>query len=80
MNTQAIGAVIRQRREELGIDQQRLADLAGLSRHGIVNLESGTGNPRFSTLETVAACLGLELRLEVRPPGAPASVVDGDES
>ncbi|MEO0315587.1 MAG: hypothetical protein RI928_2043 [Pseudomonadota bacterium] len=42
MNLQEIGKLVRARREALGLSQQRLARLAGLSRTTINLLESGS--------------------------------------
>jgi len=36
-----LGAIIRERREALGLTQSRLAHLSGLSRQTLVGLEAG---------------------------------------
>ena len=41
MNMQELGGLVRKRREALGLSQQRLAQLAGLSRTTINLLEMG---------------------------------------
>ena len=46
------GAEIRQRREELGLTQQRLAELAGLAIRTVVRAERGT-NKRGGTVRTL---------------------------
>lgn len=69
MNSEELGQRIRSRRLTLGLTQQSLAEIAGLSVHGLSNLESGKGNPTLAVLTHLADALGLDLRLEVRRPG-----------
>ena len=68
-----IGTSIRTRRRTLKLDQQTLAEIAGVSVHSLSDLESGKGNPTLAVLNQLATALGLELRLEVRSmtPTAP---------
>ena len=58
-----IGQTIRNRRMQLGINQQTLADLAEVGINTVVAIERGTGNPSVSTLQKIIAVLGLELKL-----------------
>lgn len=58
-----IGTVILKRRQELGLRQQELADLAEVGINTLVAIERGVGNPSLKTLERIADVLGLELRL-----------------
>lgn len=58
-----IGTVILKRRQELGLRQQELADLAEVGINTLVAIERGAGNPSLKTLERIADVLGLELRL-----------------
>jgi len=51
---------IRDRREALGMSQDRLAAAAGLSRTGVSNLECGLYKPHVDTLLRLEAALGLE--------------------
>lgn len=37
----ALGAVIRDRRRELGLEQRALAELVGVSRHWVIDVEKG---------------------------------------
>ncbi|MFN7685407.1 MAG: helix-turn-helix domain-containing protein, partial [Oligoflexia bacterium] len=57
-------------RRLLGWSQQRLAEQSGLSLPAIQILESGRGNPAWSTVVAVAGALGLEVGISVRPPEA----------
>jgi len=60
-----IGLLVRQRREELGLSQARLARLAGLSRATINQLETGAiVDLGVSKLAQLLDLLGLSLRAE----------------
>lgn len=58
-----IGKRVCERRHELGINQQTLADLSGVGINTIVAIERGNGNPSMDTLEKVLKSLGLEISL-----------------
>ena len=63
---QQVGAQIRARRRLLRLDQASLAELAGVSRHTLSNVESGKGNPTLAVLCEICDAVGMEVRLEVR--------------
>jgi transcriptional regulator with XRE-family HTH domain len=69
MKQYELGQRIRSRRLTLGLTQQALAEIAGLSVHGLSNIESGKGNPTLAVLNHLADALGLDLCLNVRRPG-----------
>lgn len=52
---------IKNRRRFLKINQQELADLAGVSINTVVAVERGTGNPQLDTLLSICNVLGLIL-------------------
>ena len=52
---------IRKRRTLLGVTQEELADITGVSVRRIVDIEQGKANPSFATLR-----LGLEITATVR--------------
>lgn len=54
---------LAQVRRAQGLTQAELADKAGLSRMAVQKAESGTTDPRLSTLEVMARALGMELML-----------------
>lgn len=60
-----IGKIIKERRQELGINQHTLAELSGVGINTIVSTERGTGNPSLDTLEKILGTLGLELRVGI---------------
>lgn len=59
---------LKDRREQLGVTQEQLAELAAVALRTVKELDSGKGNPTVSTLIKLADVLGMELKLEVRKP------------
>lgn len=59
---------LKNRREELGVTQNHLAELAGVGLRTLKEIESGKGNPTFETLNKLAEVLGMEMKLEVKKP------------
>lgn len=57
----ALGEVIRAERGRRGLSQEALADLSGLSRTHVGEMERGEVGVSFSTLEAVAKGLGMPL-------------------
>ena len=53
----AIGRVLRHKREELGISQEKLAELAGVDRSYVSILERGLKSPTVETLERICTAL-----------------------
>ncbi|MBW2257050.1 MAG: helix-turn-helix transcriptional regulator [Deltaproteobacteria bacterium] len=62
------GNAIRERRRLLCIDQAALAELSGVSRHTVSNVEGGEGNPTLTVLAALCDALGLEVVLRPRVP------------
>ncbi|MBO5595667.1 MAG: helix-turn-helix transcriptional regulator [Bacteroidales bacterium] len=58
-----IGITIKERRKELGINQQELAELAAVGINSLVAIERGKGNPSMKTLLRILDVLGLEIKL-----------------
>ena len=68
MNVAALGARIATRREALRLDQDEVAEKAGLSRAYISRLERGiVPNPKVCDLAAVARALGMTLAELVTP-------------
>ena len=61
MNMNNFREEIKNRRRFLKINQQELADLAGVSINTVVAVERGTGNPQLNTLLSICNVLGLKL-------------------
>ncbi|AJI77927.1 helix-turn-helix domain-containing protein [Corynebacterium singulare] len=57
----ALGDVFAERRRELGILQQDLADKAGISRSTLHTIEHGGSGVRWEKVAAVAEALGLDM-------------------
>ena len=66
MNQKEIGRIIKERRKHLGVNQQTMADLAGIGINTLVAIERGDGNPQLSTLLTILETLGLEMDIHLK--------------
>ena len=66
MDTKEIGILIKERRKHLGVNQQTLADLAGVGLNTLVAIERGEGNPQLNTLLTILDTLGLQLDIKLK--------------
>jgi transcriptional regulator with XRE-family HTH domain len=53
-----VGNGLRAKREELGLSQEKLAELAGVDRTYVSILERGLKSPTLETLERICAALG----------------------
>lgn len=56
-----LGALVRHQRQSLGFSQQRLADLAGVGRRFVSELESGKPSLEFDRVLTCCTALGIDL-------------------
>ncbi len=56
-----VGKAIRDRRKQLGVNQQTLSELAGVGINTLLAVERGEGNPQLSTLIAILDTLGLQL-------------------
>ena len=66
MDTKEIGTIIKERRKLLGVNQQTLADLAGVGLNTLVAIERGDGNPQLSTLLNILDTLGLQMDIKLK--------------
>lgn len=66
MTQKEIGETVRERRKKLGINQQTLADLAGVAVNTVVAIERGEGNPQLATLLTILDTLGLQADINLK--------------
>ena len=66
MTQQEIGKAIKDRRKKLGVNQQTLADLAGVAVNTVVAIERGEGNSQLATLLTILDTLGLQLDINIK--------------
>jgi y4mF family transcriptional regulator len=68
--TALLAAEVRARRTALGLTQQDLADMAGVSERFIRFVERGKPSIQLDSLTAVLDTLGLELRLGTKPSQA----------
>jgi len=66
MHFENIIRTIKERRENLKVNQENLAKLSGVGLRTLKQFESGKGNPTLQTLQKIADVLGLELCLKVK--------------
>ena len=66
MTQQEIGNVIMERRKRLGVNQQTMADLAGVAVNTVVAIERGEGNPQLATLLTILDTVGLQMDINIK--------------
>jgi transcriptional regulator with XRE-family HTH domain len=74
----AIGGRVRQERQARGWSLDRLAEVAGVSRRLLVNVEQGAANPSVGTLLRISDALGVGLPVLVAPPSTTAMTVTRD--
>lgn len=70
----ALGARIRQARQERRWTLDQLADTAGVSRRVLVTMEQGGSNPSLGTLLRISDALGVGLPALVEPPQQPDAI------
>lgn len=58
-----LGAMLRERRNALGVTQLELAEMCKVAPNTIIQIERGTGNARLTTLLRITDILGLHLDL-----------------
>ena len=63
-----LAATLAARRKTLGISQNDLSEMSGVSLATIKNIERGVGNPSFETVERILSVLGMEILFKVRNP------------
>ena len=66
MKLAEIGQLVAKRRVDLALKQEDLSELAGVTIKTIYQLESGKGNPSFSTLEKILRVLGLDIVVTIK--------------
>jgi transcriptional regulator with XRE-family HTH domain len=62
-------------REEQGLSQFKLANMADCTQAGLANFESGKGNMHLFRIDAVLAALGYEI--EIQPGRTP---IDGEQN
>ncbi len=57
---------IKERRAQLKISQNDLAEMAGVSLATVKDIERGMGNPSIQTVEKILSVLGMEVVYRLR--------------
>ena len=66
MHLQGLIDTIKERRENLRVNQENLAKLSGVGLRTLKQFESGKGNPTLQTIQKISDVLGLEIYLRVK--------------
>jgi transcriptional regulator with XRE-family HTH domain len=68
MHFESIIKQLKDRREELQVTQETLADISGVGLRTLKQFESGKGNPTLETLTKLTDALGMEVHLQIKTP------------
>ncbi len=66
MKIEELGKLIKHRRKVLGLTIRDLADLTGMSKTTISQIERGVRNPTFEVLQNIFEYLNLEIKVKVK--------------
>jgi len=61
-----LGQIVKNHRKKTGLTQKLLADLAGLGKTAIFDIEKGKDTVQFSSLLKVLKTLNIKLKIESR--------------
>ena len=61
-----IGKIVQERRKELSLKQQDLAEMADVTIKTIYAIENNKGNPTIEVLNRVLNVLGLEIKVQIK--------------
>jgi len=75
-SSRQVGRLIQRFRQEKGLNQTQLAQLAGQRQEMISKIETGQGGVKLTTLFDVLAALGLEMTLEPRSQSSSTDIED----
>jgi len=57
---------IKERRAQLNVTQEVLAEVSGVGLRTLKQFESGKGNPTLETLQKIGFALGMELHFSIK--------------
>jgi transcriptional regulator with XRE-family HTH domain len=66
MKIEELGNQIKHRRKVLGLTIVELAELTGMSKTTISQIETGNSNPTFEVLKNIFEYLNMEIKVEVK--------------
>ncbi|AJE03656.1 MULTISPECIES: helix-turn-helix domain-containing protein [Geobacter] len=83
ITSKEIGLAIRRRRKELGISQERLAEILEVSYQQIQRYENGTNKLNIENIQVIARALSVPitffLRTDIQAMGASTASLPSDE-
>lgn len=69
MNRNELGNFLAIRRQDLGLRQEDVAQMAGITSKTLYTIERGRGNPSFDSFEKLLEVLGLSINLTIKMTG-----------
>ena len=66
MHFEELIKIVKERRDNLQVTQEYLAQLSGVGLRTLKQFERGKGNPTLHTLQKLADVLGLEVTLKLK--------------
>ena len=66
MHQDKLISTLKDRRDNLRLTQEALAEMAGINLRTLKQFERGKGNPTLDTLQKLADVVGLELVFQVK--------------
>jgi transcriptional regulator with XRE-family HTH domain len=63
LDKKMLGAIIKKKRNEVGITQDELSSATNLSRNYISDIENGRYTPSLNALSKIAICLDIDLNV-----------------
>ncbi len=66
MDRYEMATIIQNRRKELAINQEDLAEMTQVTSRTIYAIENGKGNPSIETLQKILTVLGLEISIGIK--------------
>ena len=66
MDKSKVAKLVKKRRKELGLNQERLSKLSGVSVRKISDIETASGDTSVGTLHKVLDIMGMEITIQVK--------------
>ncbi|NUK29485.1 helix-turn-helix transcriptional regulator [Parageobacillus sp. VR-IP] len=63
LDKKTLGAIIKKKRNEIGMTQDQLSSVTSLSRNYISDIENGRYMPSINSLSKIAICLDIDLNV-----------------
>jgi len=62
------GKILKETRKRVGVTQEELADVAGVSVNSVKLIEQGKMNPTVQMFDLLMDCLGMEICVNIKQP------------